>query len=166
MPLQQYRSTLRAQPRRRMVREGDDGGDGEPSVAMVTGASSGLAYGSRRGRTSDTFGGIQEGVTSLRFRASVDRCSGEVEDGEYCGAGSSCFREYRACHTVTDGARRGIRNIAQDDANKVALRKKAGQLQADVRHIPGASSSALPGLTRDGLEAVAENKLLDVNRET
>jgi hypothetical protein len=32
--LQHRRSTLRAQLRRRMAREGDDGGDGEPSVAM------------------------------------------------------------------------------------------------------------------------------------
>lgn len=36
---QQYRSTFLAQPRRRIVREGDDGGEGEPSVAMVIGAT-------------------------------------------------------------------------------------------------------------------------------
>lgn len=43
--VQQYRSTLRAQPRRRIVLEGDDGGDGEPSVAMTIGASRGGACG-------------------------------------------------------------------------------------------------------------------------
>jgi hypothetical protein len=32
--VQQYRSTFRAQPRRRMVREGDAGGDSESNVAM------------------------------------------------------------------------------------------------------------------------------------
>jgi hypothetical protein len=47
MVLQQYRSTFRAHPRRRMVREGEDGGEGEPSVAMVTGASVGRACGWR-----------------------------------------------------------------------------------------------------------------------
>lgn len=45
MVLQQYRSTFLAHPRRRMVREGEDGGEGEPSVAMVTGASRGRACG-------------------------------------------------------------------------------------------------------------------------
>tara|TARA_R110002003_G_scaffold235_9_gene17031 strand:+ start:20725 stop:20907 length:183 start_codon:yes stop_codon:yes gene_type:complete len=45
MAVQQYRSTFLAHPRRRMVREGDDGGEGEPSVAMVTGASRGRACG-------------------------------------------------------------------------------------------------------------------------
>ena len=33
--LQQNRSTFLAQPRRRMVREGDGGGEGDPNVAMV-----------------------------------------------------------------------------------------------------------------------------------
>lgn len=33
--LQHRRSTLRAQLRRRIAREGDDGGDGEPNVAML-----------------------------------------------------------------------------------------------------------------------------------
>jgi hypothetical protein len=45
MVLQQYRSTFLAQPRRRMVREGEDGGEGEASVAMVTGALRGRACG-------------------------------------------------------------------------------------------------------------------------
>ena len=35
MVLQQYRSTLRAQARGRMVLEGDEGGEGEPSVAIL-----------------------------------------------------------------------------------------------------------------------------------
>lgn len=35
MVLQQKRSTFRAQLRRRMVREGDEGGEGDPSVAML-----------------------------------------------------------------------------------------------------------------------------------
>lgn len=43
--VQQYRSTLLAHPRLRMVREGDAGGDGEPSVAIIAlGAKQG-AYG-------------------------------------------------------------------------------------------------------------------------
>lgn len=40
MVLQQYLSTLRAQARGRMAREGDDGGEGEPSVAIVNPHSS------------------------------------------------------------------------------------------------------------------------------
>jgi len=43
--VQQYRSTFLAQPRRRIVLEGDDGGEGEPSVAMTMGAASGRACG-------------------------------------------------------------------------------------------------------------------------
>ena len=35
MVLQQKRSTFRAQLRRRMVRDGDEGGEGDPSVAML-----------------------------------------------------------------------------------------------------------------------------------
>ena len=41
--VQQYRSTLRAQPRRRMVRDGEEGGDGEASMAI--GGSGGQACG-------------------------------------------------------------------------------------------------------------------------
>lgn len=52
MAVQQYRSTFLAHPRRRMVREGDDGGEGEPSVAMVTGASRSRACGAETERTT------------------------------------------------------------------------------------------------------------------
>jgi hypothetical protein len=45
MVLQQYRSTFLAHPRRRMVRDGEDGGEGEPSVAMVSNASRSRACG-------------------------------------------------------------------------------------------------------------------------
>jgi hypothetical protein len=38
--VQQYRSTFLAQPRRRIVLEGDDGDEGEPSVAITIGATS------------------------------------------------------------------------------------------------------------------------------
>jgi hypothetical protein len=43
--VQQYRSTFLAQPRRRMVREGDVGGEGEPNVAITMGAANGRACG-------------------------------------------------------------------------------------------------------------------------
>jgi hypothetical protein len=52
MVLQQYRSTFLAQPRRRMVREGEDGGEGEASVAMVTGATRGQACGAQMQRAT------------------------------------------------------------------------------------------------------------------
>jgi hypothetical protein len=52
MVLQQYRSTFLAHPRRRIVREGEDGGEGEPSVAMVTGAWNGRACGAERERVT------------------------------------------------------------------------------------------------------------------
>lgn len=35
MVLQQNRSTFLAQPRRRMVREGDEGGEGDANVAIL-----------------------------------------------------------------------------------------------------------------------------------
>jgi hypothetical protein len=60
MVLQQYRSTFLAQPRRRMVREGEDGGEGEASVAMVTGALRGRACGAAQIATSEGSLGIQE----------------------------------------------------------------------------------------------------------
>jgi hypothetical protein len=56
MVLQQYRSTLRAHPRRRIVREGEDGGEGDPSVAMVTGASRGRACGAGAERATVLYG--------------------------------------------------------------------------------------------------------------
>lgn len=47
MDWQQKRSTFRAQPLRRMVLEGEAGGDGEPSVAMFAWQKRRCAY-SRR----------------------------------------------------------------------------------------------------------------------
>lgn len=56
MVLQQYRSTFRAHPRRRMVRDGEDGGEGEPSVAMVSDASRRRAYGAQMERGGVSWG--------------------------------------------------------------------------------------------------------------
>jgi hypothetical protein len=60
--LQQYLSTFLAQPRRRMVREGDDGGEGEANVAMVTGASRSRSCGASTERKTVGSGPRRRGV--------------------------------------------------------------------------------------------------------
>ena len=69
--LQQYRSTFLAHPLRRMVLDGDDGGDGEPSVAM--GAAS------RRRRTCGSKSALANIYSeALAVRRSI--CSGVAAD--------------------------------------------------------------------------------------
>lgn len=92
--VQQYRSTFLAQPRRRIVLEGEDGGDGEPKVAITMGASSCRACGAV-GAASECFSEILAWPTSSRVW---------VEDREGDREGQSRGRTSYPVHYQFQGA--------------------------------------------------------------
>ena len=76
--LQHRRSTLRAQLRRRMARDGDDGGEGEPNVAMLA---------RRRGRKASA---SVYGLLDAAGRQSMG--AGKVEGARIGGFGGRATR--------------------------------------------------------------------------
>ena len=99
--VQQYRSTFLAQPRRRIVLEGEDGGDGEPKVAITMGASSSRACGAV-GAASECFSEILVWLTSSRVwvkdREGIEK--GKVAEGRVIRCTTSFRVQARtACHT-------------------------------------------------------------------
>jgi hypothetical protein len=97
MVLQQYRSTFLAHPRRRMVREGEDGGEGEPSVAMVTGSSRGRACGARSGGSE----AVNDGSAMLGVRCSM--FSGDPGRGDVVGVCAACSSGFEKGRDAEDG---------------------------------------------------------------
>jgi hypothetical protein len=128
MPWQQYRSTFLAHPRRRMVREGDDGGEGEPSVAMVTSASRGLACGADGVVANGSPVEVQETSdvaqgASRRWR--VLEKGKDAEDGSgVAQAVSGRTKQHSTSHGRASDTGRRVRNSVQRDTNADALERK------------------------------------------